>query len=179
MNPVECIKVCFRKYADFSGRAGRPEFWWFFLFQVIVLTATAWIPVLSSIVTLLLLLPSLAVGARRLHDLDRTGWWLLLALIPFVGWIPLLIMAALPGTGGPNRYGPAPHSANALPPTGAHWPQGGYGGPEHSANALPPTGAHWPQGGGAESGGREYCTQCGAERASGDARACIVCGAGF
>ena len=124
VNPVECIKICFRKYADFSGRAGRPEFWWFFLFQVIVLTATSWIPVLSSIVTLLLLLPSLAVGARRLHDIGRTGWWLLLALIPFVGWIPLLIMAALPGTGGPNRYGSAPHSANALPPTGAHWPQG-------------------------------------------------------
>ena len=108
MNPVECVKICFRKYADFSGRAGRPEFWWFFLFQVIVLTATSWIPVLSSIITLLLLLPSLAVGARRLHDLDRTGWWLLLALIPFIGWIPLLVMAALPGTGGANRYGPVP-----------------------------------------------------------------------
>ncbi len=178
MNPVDYIKICFRKYADFSGRAGRPEFWWFFLFQVIVLTATSWIPVLSSIITLLLLLPSLAVGARRLHDIGRTGWWLLLALIPFVGWIPLLIMAVLPGTGGPNRYGSAPHSANALPPTGAHWPQGGYGGPEPGHPYAPPR-AGYGDAPAAESGGRQYCTQCGAERASGDARVCIVCGAGF
>ena len=176
MNPVEYIKICFRKYADFSGRAGRPEFWWFFLFQVIVLTATSWIPVLSSIITLLLLLPSLAVGARRLHDLGRTGWWLLLALIPFVGWIPLLIMAVLPGTGGPNRYGSVPFT----PPRGT----GGYSSTTGAPYApLPPPDAYGESGASAPPpytpGGRQYCSQCGAERTTADARVCIVCGAEF
>ena len=108
MSFTEAVKTCFQKYIDFSGRAGRPEYWWFFLFAAIAAIATGWIPIIETIVTLLLLLPSLAVGARRLHDIDRTGWWLLLALVPLIGWIALLVMLVQPGTRDANRYGDDP-----------------------------------------------------------------------
>ena len=79
----KAVKTCFNKYADFTGRATRSEFWWFFLFQVIVLLiAGAVSDILYGVVALGLLLPGLAVGARRLHDIGKTGWLLLLWIIP-------------------------------------------------------------------------------------------------
>src|SRR3982750_3899926 len=91
------IKTCFYRYADFSGRASRPEYWWFFLFSVIVYFVTGFvdsvigISLLNWFAMLALPLPSLAVGARRLHDMDYSGWWLLLALIPVLGGIALIV----------------------------------------------------------------------------------------
>jgi uncharacterized membrane protein YhaH (DUF805 family) len=81
---VDAVKACFAKYADFNGRATRTEYWWFFL-AVLLGSAVALIVsyrlyVLFSLVTLL---PMIAVGARRLHDTNRSGWWQLLALVPF------------------------------------------------------------------------------------------------
>lgn len=97
MNFQESISVCFSKYATFSGRAGRPEFWWFFLFQLLVGIATqALLPTpLPDLVSLLLLCPSLAVGARRLHDIGRTGWWQLL-LLTGIGLLVLIFFWVQP-----------------------------------------------------------------------------------
>lgn len=81
MDFVSAIKSCFAQYAGFNGRAPRSEFWWFALFQLIVLVvATMVSQVLYGIAALALLLPALAVGARRLHDVGRSGWWQLLSL---------------------------------------------------------------------------------------------------
>ena len=81
MNFGQAISSCFAKYATFSGRASRPEFWWFFLFQALVSVAFGMVSeVLYGVVVLAMLLPSLAAGSRRLHDIGKSGWWQLLML---------------------------------------------------------------------------------------------------
>lgn len=118
MTFADAIKTCFNKYADFNGRAARPEFWYFFLFTLLVslglniITRSmggAMIGMLFSVATLM---PSLAVGARRLHDTNRSGWLQLIWLIPLIGWIILLIFLAQEGKDS-NAYGPPPHSGAA------------------------------------------------------------------
>jgi uncharacterized membrane protein YhaH (DUF805 family) len=105
----KAVKTCFKKYLDFSGRAARPEFWWFVLFQVLVSMALGIISVqLQGLGNLIMLLPGLAVGARRLHDIDKTAWLLLLWLIPVLGWILLIYWAVQPGDVGANKYGEPP-----------------------------------------------------------------------
>jgi uncharacterized membrane protein YhaH (DUF805 family) len=107
----EAISTCFRKYVDFNGRAVRSEYWFFALFQFLVLVALSIVDavvgtgVLSTLGTLALLLPALAVGARRLHDTDKSAWWLLIGLIPLVGAIVLIVFFVQPGTPGANRFG--------------------------------------------------------------------------
>ncbi|RTL21703.1 MAG: DUF805 domain-containing protein [Burkholderiales bacterium] len=92
----ESIRVCFNKYADFSGRASRSEYWWFFLFSILAsLVAGAIGYVASTIVFLGLLLPSLAAATRRLHDTGKSGWWQLVGLIPVVGFIVLVVLLAM------------------------------------------------------------------------------------
>lgn len=92
MTFAESVSTCLKKYVDFNGVASRSEFWWFFLFQVVVAVVLSlisnWI---ADIATLALVLPSLAVGARRLHDTGRSGWWQLLLLVPLVGLIILIV----------------------------------------------------------------------------------------
>ena len=118
MNFTEAIASGFRNYVGFSGRAPRSEYWYWFLFAVLVnIAATIVDAILFSradvgpiglIVGLALFLPGLAVGVRRLHDLDRSGWWILIVFIPIVGVIILLVWACMRGTLGPNRFGPDP-----------------------------------------------------------------------
>ncbi|MBA4216899.1 MAG: DUF805 domain-containing protein [Proteobacteria bacterium] len=92
----DSIRTCFSKYADFSGRASRSEYWWFFLFSILVsLVAGAIGYVASTIVFLGLLLPSLAAATRRLHDTGKSGWWQLVGLIPVVGFIVLVVLLAM------------------------------------------------------------------------------------
>ena len=87
----ESISRCFGRYADFNGRAAKPEFWWWMLFIFLASLATRIAnPLLSSLFSLATLLPSLAVTARRLHDIGRSGWWQLVALVPLIGWIVLI-----------------------------------------------------------------------------------------
>jgi len=100
----DSISTCFSKYATFDGRATRSEFWWFALFTVLASAILGMISeTASGVFSLAVLLPSLAVGARRLHDTDRSGWFLLLWLIPIVGWIVVLFFAAQESK-EPNRF---------------------------------------------------------------------------
>ena len=81
MNFGQAISTCFSKYATFTGRASRPEFWWFFLFQILVSIAASMVgEVLNGLAGLIMLLPALAVGTRRLHDIGKSGWWQLIIL---------------------------------------------------------------------------------------------------
>ena len=115
----EAITYCFQNYVGFSGRAARSEYWYWVLF-VVLLSIVAWlidmtvfgfntsgVNPISVIVTLATLLPGLAVSVRRLHDIDRTGWWVLLALT-VIGGIVLIVWACMRGTVGANRFGPDP-----------------------------------------------------------------------
>jgi uncharacterized membrane protein YhaH (DUF805 family) len=99
---VDAVKVCFAKYADFDGRATRSEYWWFFLAillgSAVAFTIADTIYVLFSLVTLL---PMIAVGARRLHDTNRSGWWQLLALVPFGVFLVFIFLAQPSTSAGP------------------------------------------------------------------------------
>lgn len=100
----ESIGTCFSKYAAFDGRASRSEYWWWFLFTLLVSAGSGMISdTLSGLFSLAVLLPSLAVGARRLHDTDRSAWFLLLWFIPLVGWIIMIVWAVQEGK-EPNRF---------------------------------------------------------------------------
>ena len=91
----ESVKVCLTKYADFTGRATRSEYWWFFLFIVLASAAASLVShVLSGLFTLATLLPSIAAATRRLHDTSRSGWWQLICLVPVVGIIVLIVFLA-------------------------------------------------------------------------------------
>src|SRR5215203_4637165 len=115
-----------KKYAVFSGRSRRMEYWYFVLFNIIVavvlslidrligtFSAASNIGLLSGIYALAVLIPTLAVTVRRLHDIDRTGWWILIGLVPLIGGIVLLVFALLDSTPGSNQYGPNPKGATA------------------------------------------------------------------
>ena len=99
MSFLEAIRVCLTKYAEFNGRAGRAEFWWFALFVVLVGGALAYLSeALSSVFLVAVLLPLLAVGARRLRDAGKSVWWLLIGLAPVGGIVVLAVLWSLPGT---------------------------------------------------------------------------------
>ncbi|MDX9852022.1 MAG: DUF805 domain-containing protein [Anaerolineaceae bacterium] len=93
----ESIRAAFLKYSDFQGRAGRPEFWWFMLFVLLVASAfTYWSEVAGSIFLIAVLLPLLAVGSRRLNDIGKSGWWLFYLLVPIGGLVILGILWSQP-----------------------------------------------------------------------------------
>ncbi|HKM88768.1 MAG TPA: DUF805 domain-containing protein [Xanthobacteraceae bacterium] len=114
MNFGQAITSGFSNYVNFSDRAIRSEYWYWFLFVVLCQIATMIIDsvigvqLTTSILSLAVLLPGIAVGVRRLHDLDRTGWWLLLGLVPLIGAIVLIVWFCTRGTPGPNRFGADP-----------------------------------------------------------------------
>ena len=110
------VITCFNKYVVFNGRADRPEFWYFALFQVVILAVLAIVSrPLEAVASLAFLLPGLAVGARRLHDINRSGWWMLLGFIPVIGLLILIYWAAQPGDAGANQYGEPPANRTAAP----------------------------------------------------------------
>jgi uncharacterized membrane protein YhaH (DUF805 family) len=116
MDFQQAVKSCFAKYATFPGRAARSEFWYWQLFLTVAGVAVAIVDAvlglhskpLGLIFYLVTLAPTLAVGARRLHDTGRSAWWLLLWLVPLIGWIVLLVWACTRGSNGYNGYGPDP-----------------------------------------------------------------------
>ena len=112
------LKVVKDNFANFSGRASRQEYWMFFLFNVLisiavgVLDALLGLGFLSLIYWLALIIPSIAVGARRLHDIDKSGWWMLIGLVPLIGGIWLLVLLCMSSKEGENRFDV---SATAMP----------------------------------------------------------------
>jgi uncharacterized membrane protein YhaH (DUF805 family) len=133
MTVQDAVRSVFAKYATFEGRARRAEYWWFILFTIIVSAILGVIDgalfgysvttetgegmaafdvrsvgVLAPIWSLATLIPTLAVSARRLHDTGRSGWWLLIMLIPLIGAIVLIVWFASRGTPGTNQYGADP-----------------------------------------------------------------------
>ena len=118
MSFSEAVKTCFSKYCCFEGRARRAEYWWWFLFESIVIFVVSFIAGLflsedaqqtvTSILSLALLLPSVGVAVRRLHDLGKKGTYYLLVLIPVVGAIILFVWFAKVGQAGENQFGPDP-----------------------------------------------------------------------
>lgn len=104
-----------KKYAVFSGRARRKEFWMFCLFNIIIAIVLGTVEgivgspgILGGLYSLAVLIPGIAVSVRRLHDTDRSGWWLLIGFIPIIGALVLLVFMVLDGKPGENQYGPNP-----------------------------------------------------------------------
>lgn len=115
-----------KKYAVFSGRARRKEYWFFVLFNIIIsivlavidgvtgsFSSEAGMGLLGGIYTLAVLIPGIAVSVRRLHDTERSGWWLLIALVPLIGAIVLLVFMVQDSKPGQNQYGANPKEATA------------------------------------------------------------------
>jgi len=113
-----------KKYARFDGRAGQKEYWYFSLLSFIIIVVLSVIDIatgtfnvnvglglLGSIYTLAVLIPGIAVSVRRLHDTDRSVWWLLINAIPLIGVIVFLVFTAQAGTPGDNQYGSTPKGA--------------------------------------------------------------------
>lgn len=132
MDFTQAVRTVYRKYATFDGRAARSEYWWFVLFSILAAIAVSIVEralgigyggfmhgggrfsmvynggILSTLWSLANFLPTLALAVRRLHDTDRSGWWLLIAFVPLVGAIVLFVFFCTRGTSGPNRFGPDP-----------------------------------------------------------------------
>ncbi|WDS37328.1 DUF805 domain-containing protein [Pseudoxanthomonas sp.] len=125
---MEWMLMPLKRYADFSGRSRRKEYWMFLLFYMVALLATVMVMVLGAalvspaerpgalsyvgfalmmLLILALLLPSLAVQVRRFHDMDKSGWFVLINFVPYVGGFIVMVMMMMEGTPGPNRFGQA------------------------------------------------------------------------
>ncbi|EDQ31530.1 putative membrane protein [Hoeflea phototrophica DFL-43] len=110
------VRTCFQKYATISGRARRSEYWWFFLFLMLVNLVLSLVDgvlfadkqILGGLFSLATIIPAVCAGGRRLHDTGRSAWWLLIGLIPIVGTLVLLFFFVQKGTEGSNEYGPDP-----------------------------------------------------------------------
>ncbi len=122
--------IPYRRYVDFSGRSDRKEFWYYLLFYVIVAAMLSvvdrtlfphtldgdgdYLQPLTSIFAIGSLVPSIAVSIRRMHDTGRSGWWVLIWLIPIIGWIWALVLCAQKGQPEPNAYGEPPEGSRAV-----------------------------------------------------------------
>jgi uncharacterized membrane protein YhaH (DUF805 family) len=145
----EAISDGFSKYAQFSGRSSRSAYWWFVLFYVLVFIAASIIDaaintqVLAVLAVLALFLPSLAVLVRRLHDTDRSGWWVFISFVPFIGYIVLIVFACTDSS-PTNRWGDGPDGngrMTVISPLGETLPPP----PPPSAPSPPPTEMPPPQ----------------------------------
>ena len=119
--------MALKNYVGFSGRSRRSEYWYFTLFYLVIAIVLSVLdgilfggsvdgkgtPVLSGLFMLAMLLPSIAVGMRRLHDTDRSGWWLLIGMIPILGAIVLIVFFVQDSKPGDNRFGPNPKGVAA------------------------------------------------------------------
>lgn len=185
MSFSDAIKTCFRKYADFNGRARRSEYWYFCLFLVAAEMVLSLIFKSDSFIFRLfsaaVLLPGLGVEVRRLHDIGKSGWFILLSLIPLVGAIILLVWAAREGDAGTNAYGENPKGAFADAQTTAYTPveepvDEPEPAPSYETYEAPvveedPFAKETIQA----NYGPKYCTSCGAELKPGQ-KFCEYCG---
>ncbi len=113
-------RAVLENYATFSGRATRPEYWWFFLANLILSVVLVFLTFIGNIYSLAVIVPGIAAAMRRLHDTGRSGWWLLLVLIPIIGWIIVVVGLATPGNPEANEHGAPPAAVqgagDSLPP---------------------------------------------------------------
>lgn len=125
MSFTESVKSGFDNYVNFDGRASRPMYWWWVLFAILasivgnILDSVIGASIFSILIGLALLLPGLTVAVRRLHDTDRSGWWILIGLIPIIGFIVLIVFLVQKSDPADNQYGPPPADqggAAAAPP---------------------------------------------------------------
>ena len=114
INFFDAVGICFKKYFNFKDRASRSEYWYF---QILVIPISIWsqfpsntdsVLILQIILLFGIIIPAFSSGVRRLHDRDKSGWWILINFIPFIGWIFLLVMLIEKGTEGDNRFGSYP-----------------------------------------------------------------------
>jgi uncharacterized membrane protein YhaH (DUF805 family) len=121
VQPFNWYRESLRNYAIFEGRSRRREYWTFVICNSIAIAALtvvdrvigtwhahAQVGLLSGVFALAMIVPSIAVGVRRLHDTGRRGWWFLVVLVPLVGWITMIVFACQDSQPGANRYGPNP-----------------------------------------------------------------------
>lgn len=119
---VEAYKKVWKNFANFNGRASRADYWWFVLANMIVSAVISLLAVmggdsfvavifsaLSGLYSLAILIPTLALSVRRLHDINKSGWWYLINLVPCIGVIVFLVFCCIAGTPGDNQYGPDPY----------------------------------------------------------------------
>lgn len=115
----EAISDGFSKYATFSGRSSRSAYWWWTLFYVLIIIGASIVdaaiktPIIAGLAWLAFIIPNLAVLVRRLHDTDRSGWWVLIGFIPLIGAIVLIVFACT-DSGGPNKHGDGPDGKGNL-----------------------------------------------------------------
>ena len=181
MNPPRAILSAFRNYLNLSGRASRSEYWWFYLFFAvgvvsIFVASVAWRPALFPlwVAFLVVMAPPLwAVTVRRLHDMDKPGYWAFVGFMPLVGGPKMTRLLALPGTVGPNRYGPDPLRPD--PRMGASQPPA-RDRAETTAQGTTPARQHPPGDHPGDPHGASHCPQCGWKRWP-DASFCADCGA--
>ena len=120
MSFIDAVKSCFTQYVGFSGRARRSEYWYFTLFNLLgsmvfsILAQALGIPAITGIFSLAVFLPGLAVSIRRLHDIGKSGWWILIELIPIVGLILIIIWLCKDSDPADNQYGPNPKNASPM-----------------------------------------------------------------
>ncbi len=140
MTFAKAVRTCFQKYVTIEGRARRAEYWWFFLFMIAVSLVLSVVDsilfgpdfgILGSLFALGVFLPAICVAIRRLHDRDMSGWWALLYFIPVLGSLILLVVYALPGTSGPNRFGPDPLGGGG---------DGGHNDGDYATSSIPKSG---------------------------------------
>jgi uncharacterized membrane protein YhaH (DUF805 family) len=114
MDFMTAVKTCISKYTTIEGRASRSEYWWFYLFNIIllivasVLDAMIGLPLFALVVTLGLIAPGICVSIRRMHDKNKSGWWLLISFVPLIGFLIILFLFVTRGTEGENDFGPNP-----------------------------------------------------------------------
>ena len=114
MDFFPAVKSCLRQYATFTGRAPRSEYWFFMLFVWLIETAAELgNETFATWLSLALVLPTMAVAVRRMHDIGRSGWWALVVMVPLFGWILWLMWTCTPGWRRYNRFGPDPLPAHA------------------------------------------------------------------
>ncbi|MDE7180474.1 MAG: DUF805 domain-containing protein [Muribaculaceae bacterium] len=117
MTLQQSVQTCFNKYAAFSGRASRSEYWWFILFTAVVygvlygfasMLDSTFLSIIAYLFYLAVIVPSLAVAVRRMHDIGKGGGWIFISLVPLIGSIWYIVLACMPSQPGPNRFGENP-----------------------------------------------------------------------
>ena len=111
MNFIESLQTCYKKFFDFSGRASKSEYWWFQLYNTILYILTLVfqndLALLFSILVIANLIPVFAAGVRRVHDSNKSGWWILISFVPIIG-LYIIVLLITDGSKGKNRFGPKP-----------------------------------------------------------------------